>query len=99
MSAQPAAGQYGPDPDDIMRRLPSDQRESFLHDYRSALDAAHETWRYRQLQAVLQLWHLRASAYEQPDYPQRAAEARAGAPGTFTTAEDAIPGWPRPASV
>jgi hypothetical protein len=98
MSAQPAAERPGPEPDDIMRRLPSDQRESFLHDYRAALDAAHETWRYRQLQAVLQLWHLRATAYEQPDYSQRAAEARAGTPGMFAAAEDVIPGWPRPAS-
>jgi hypothetical protein len=98
MSAQPAAERHGPDPDDIIRRLPPDQRDSFLHDYRAALDAAHETWRYRQLPAVLQLWHLRATAYEQPDYSQRAAEARAGAPGTFTAAEDAIPGWSRSAS-
>ncbi|GAA3795439.1 hypothetical protein GCM10022226_13500 [Sphaerisporangium flaviroseum] len=80
------------DPEEILRRLPVDQRERFVHEYRSALDAAHEVWRYRQLQEVLHLWNLRAAAYAQPDFQQRAAEAAGGEPGLFVSVEQ-IPGW------
>ncbi|MFF5260325.1 DUF6247 family protein [Actinomadura viridis] len=84
---------HGPlDPEDILRRLPHDERDRFIRDYRSALDAAHELWRYRQLQDVLRLWHLRATAYARPDFKARAEEARTGA-GDFAPADEAIPGW------
>jgi hypothetical protein len=97
MTTEPAE-RPGPEPEDILRRLPPQERERFLRDYRAALEAAHEIWRYRQLQEVLRLWHLRASAYAQADFPQRAAEARVGGPGRFVPAQDVLPGWPRPAS-
>lgn len=76
-----------------MRRLPMEERDRFAHDYRSALDAAHELWRYRQLQDVLRLWYLRAAAYAQPCFQQRAEEARGGKPERFVPAEQAVPGW------
>jgi hypothetical protein len=82
----------GLDPEDILRRLPHDQRDRFIRDYRCALDAAHEVWRYRQLQEVLRLWHLRATAYAHPDFAERAEEARTGDPAVFVSAEEAIPG-------
>ncbi|WP_369076983.1 DUF6247 family protein [Actinomadura madurae] len=51
MTAGPLNHDHDPlDPEDILRRLPYDERERFIRDYRSALDAAHELWRYRQLQ-------------------------------------------------
>ncbi|MBO4274570.1 DUF6247 family protein [Microbispora triticiradicis] len=56
------------DPDDILARLPERYHERFLAEYREAMvTAAHETWRYRQLQEVLQIWHLRTRR------PRRAA--------------------------
>jgi hypothetical protein len=92
MTAEPL--EHGPlDPEDILRRLPHDQRDRFIRDYRSALDAAHELWRYRQLQEVLRLWNLRAAAYAGPDFAERAEQARRGDAAVFTSAEEAIPGW------
>jgi hypothetical protein len=92
MTAEPL--DYGPlDPEDIIRRLPHDERDRFIQDYRSALDAAHELWRYRQLQEVLRLWHMRATAYARPDFAERAQQARTGDPAVFTPAGEAIPGW------
>ncbi|SPT64512.1 DUF6247 family protein [Actinomadura madurae] len=94
MTAEPLNHDHGPlDPEDILRRLPHDERERFIRDYRSALDAAHELWRYRQLQEVLRLWHMRATAYSRPDFADRARQARTGDPNTFTDAAEAIPGW------
>lgn len=68
-----------PDPETILRRLPEVERESFLREYRAALDAAHEVWRYRQLQEVLTRWNLVAIATSQPGYAQALAEARSAA--------------------
>jgi hypothetical protein len=61
-----------PDPETILRRLPEAERDSFLREYRAALDAAHEVWRYRQLPEVLTRWSLVAITTSQPGY----AEAR-----------------------
>lgn len=91
MTAEPLDG-FGPDPDDIVGRLPERERERFLAEYHRALDAAHETWRYRQLRDLLRLWHLRAIAYAQPDYLERAQDAITGR--DFIPAEQVIPGWP-----
>jgi len=92
MTAEPL-GHDPLDPEDILRRLPHDERERFIRDYRSALDAAHELWRYRQLQEVLRLWHMRATAFASPDFAVRARQARTGDPAVFISADDAIPGW------
>lgn len=81
------------DPEEIPRRLPVGERERFVHEYRSALDAAHEVWRYRRLQEVLHLWNLRAAAYGQADFEQRAREASSAQPGEFVPAEQVFPGW------
>ena len=84
MTAEPL--ERGPlDPEEILRRLPREERERFIREYRSALDAAHEIWRFRQPQDVLRLWHLRAVAYAQPDFKERAEQARTGS-GDFTPA-------------
>jgi alkylhydroperoxidase/carboxymuconolactone decarboxylase family protein YurZ len=64
------------DPGDILRRLPEAEHDSFLAEYHAALDAAHEVWRYRQLQEVLTQWNLVAIATSQPGYAEALAEAR-----------------------
>jgi hypothetical protein len=64
------------DPETILRRLPDAERESFLREYRAGLDAAHEVWRYRQLQEVLTRWNLVAITTSQPGYAEALAEAR-----------------------
>jgi hypothetical protein len=93
MTAEPI--DHGPlNPEDILRRLPAGERDRFLREYHSALEAAHELWRFRQLQDVLRLWHLRAVAYAQPDFADRAEQARAGDPAAFIPAAETIPGWP-----
>ncbi|WP_283139329.1 DUF6247 family protein [Rhizohabitans arisaemae] len=92
MSAQSLESHDPLDPDTILRDLPPGERDRFLVDYRAALAAAHETWRYRQLQDVLRLWHMRAVAYAQPDFTARARAARADR-GERVPAEQAIPGW------
>ncbi|GIH97868.1 DUF6247 family protein [Planobispora siamensis] len=92
MSAQPVEQSAGYDPDEILHRLDERHHAAFLADYRAAMvAAAHETWRYRQLQEVLKLWHLRAVMYASPSYAQARADADAGVPGI--PAEDVIPGW------
>lgn len=98
MTAEPLNHDHGPlDPEGILRRLPHEERERFIRDYHSALDAAHELWRYRQLQEVLRLWHMRATAYARPDFAERAQQARTGDPAVFTDAAETIPGWPESA--
>jgi len=67
------------DPEAILRSLPEAERESFLREYRAALDAAHEVWRYRQLQEVLTRWNLVALTTSQPGYAEALAEARSTA--------------------
>jgi hypothetical protein len=79
------------DPDDIVSRLPEKYREPFLHEYRAALDAAHDTWRYRELRRVLNLWHLRALMYADPGHEQARREAAQGV--HCVPAEQVIPGW------
>ena len=63
-------------PASILRRLPEPERESFLAEYRAALDAAHEVWRYRQLQEVLRRWDLVTVTTSQPGYSETLDEAR-----------------------
>lgn len=79
------------DPETILWELPSLERERFVQEYNSALDAAHEVWRYKQLQEVLRLWSLRARAYAQPDFRQRAREAAINEPDRFVPAGQNLP--------
>jgi hypothetical protein len=81
MTAQPVEP-HGADPRDpelILARLPEQYRPMFLAEYQAAAEAAaHEVWRYKQLQELLQTWHLRAVAYSRPGFAQRRADAAAG---------------------
>ncbi|GLW22931.1 DUF6247 family protein [Microbispora triticiradicis] len=92
MTAQPVEHHDPHDPDDILARLPEQYHERFLAEYREAMvAAAHETWRYRQLQEVLKIWHLRAIAYSRPGHERARREAREGI--NVVPAEDVIPRW------
>jgi Family of unknown function (DUF6247) len=92
MTAQPVEP-YGDDPRDpelILARLPERFQRIFLDEYRAAAEAAaHEVWRYKQLQELLRSWHLRAVAYSQPDLAQRRADAGAGR-GTYVSLEQVL---------
>lgn len=83
------------DPEQILRHLPPGERERFLGEYRTALDAAHEVWRYRHLQEVLARWELVAVATSKPGYGQARDEARAGT-GQYTSLEEVIARRPGP---
>ncbi|MEV4252802.1 DUF6247 family protein [Spirillospora sp. NPDC049652] len=72
MTAHPPSS---PDPSEILRMLPERWHEAFLTDYREALEAAHEVWRWRQLRDLLHLWRLRAAAYSTPGFDASVEEA------------------------
>ncbi|MFF0250746.1 DUF6247 family protein [Streptosporangium sandarakinum] len=95
LSAQPAEPRaIGHDPDEIVSRPPERYRARFLAEYREAMvAAAHETWRWKHLAEVLNLWHLRSLTYSAPDYAQARADVVAGVPGV--PADIVIPGWPQ----
>jgi hypothetical protein len=92
MTAQPM--QSSPDdPVEILRLLPEQWHAQFLTEYRGALDAAHEVWRFQQLRDVLHLWRLRAAAYSDPQFEEAAQAARENRAEEFIPAERVIPGW------
>lgn len=92
MTAEPLRDTWY-DPEEILRTLPERWHEQFLADYRNALDAAHDVWRFRQLRDVLHLWRLRALAFADPDFESAARAAREGRSEEFVPAEQVIPGW------
>lgn len=81
MSAQPVE-QPGNDPRDpavIVERLPEQVREQFLREYEAAMTAAaHEVWRYKEVQKLLQQWSLLAAAYSKTDFLDRAEDVKHG---------------------
>lgn len=90
MTAQPIHEEDPRDPEQILARLPERERDQFLREYRAAAKAAaHEVWRYKELQTLLFRWHLIAIATRQPDYYQRLEEAKAGI-GDYVDWADAI---------
>lgn len=92
MTAEPIL-ESGEDPAEILRVLPVQWHEQFLGEYHSALDAAHEVWRFQQLRDLLHLWRLRAVAYSNPGFDRAAQAAREGRADEFVPADQVIPGW------
>jgi hypothetical protein len=80
------------DPLVILRDLPEREHEEFLHQYRRAVDAAHDPAGYQHLRRLLHVWSLTAIAASQAGYYEELAAACAG---TVTTVPvtDAIPDW------
>jgi hypothetical protein len=92
MTAQPLHG-AADDPAEILRALPEQWHEQFLSEYHSALEAAHEVWRFQQLREVLHLWHLRAVAYSNPAFEEAAQAVRENRTDEFVPADHILPGW------
>lgn len=78
MAAEPVAHEDPRDPEVILRRLPMRERETFLRQYRAAVDAAHEVAGYRKLQQLLHAWSLRVVAVNRPGYYEALEEVRQG---------------------
>lgn len=67
------------DPQVILDQLPARERATFLAEYHSAVDAAHNPAGYQGLRRLLTRWHLIAGALSTPGYHQALEEARAAA--------------------
>jgi Family of unknown function (DUF6247) len=97
VTAQPIDhhGEDPRDPEHILHTLPEHFRALFLSEYHAAVDAAHEVSGYRKLAELLQLWSLRAAAYSQPDFFERAEQAANAHlyPGSFRPIEEIVPDW------
>jgi hypothetical protein len=82
MTALPVEPQEDPlDPERILRALPERERETFLTQYRRAVDDAHDPAGWKQLRRFLRLWAMRAIAVAQPGYYEARDRTRRGAPG------------------
>jgi hypothetical protein len=92
MSAEPVQVEDPNDPEVILRDLPEQERAQFLHQYREAVDAAHDLAGYRRLQRLLRAWRLTAIATGRAGYYEELDAVRNGSART-TPAEDAIPNW------
>lgn len=78
-----------PSPERILRALPEGERETFLAEYRHALDEARDPAGWPDLQRFLRLWAMRAIAVAQPGYYEAREAARTGTGGGMLL-EDAI---------
>ena len=76
-------------PERILRALPERERETFLAEYRHALDEARDPAGWPDLQRFLRLWAMRAIAVAQPGYYEAREAARTGTGGGMLL-EDAI---------
>ena len=78
-----------PDPERILRTLAGAERETFLAEYRQAIDEARDPAGWPELRRFLRLWSFRAIAVNQPGYYEAWEQARAGTGGGMLL-EDAI---------
>lgn len=80
MSALPAdQEQENPlDPERILRVLPDRERETFLAQYRQAVDGARDPAGWKHLQRFLRLWAGRAISANRPGFYAARAQALAG---------------------
>ena len=77
------------DPESILRALPERERETFLAEYRRAVDDARDPARWPELRRFLRLWAWRAVAVAEPGYYESWEQANAGTGGGMLL-EDAI---------
>jgi hypothetical protein len=94
MTAQPVYDSDPHDPVMILTALPEELRAQFRAEYAAAVDSARRPEEYSQLQDLLRLWRLRATAYASPGYDQRLESSRRGDAAEFIPAGQLIPGWP-----
>ena len=84
MSAPPAdaAPQGDPlDPERILQALPAPERETFLAQYRRAVNDALDPAGWKALRRFLRLWAMHALAVNQPGYYEARDAARQGTGG------------------
>ena len=77
------------DPEQILRSLPERERETFLAEYRRAVDGANDPAGWPELRRFLRLWAWRAIAVAEPGYYEARELARAGRGGGMLL-EDAL---------
>ena len=77
------------DPERILRSLPDRERETFLAEYRRAVDEARDPAGWPELRRFLRLWSFRAIAVNQPGYYEAWEQASAGTGGGMLL-QDAI---------
>ena len=77
------------DPGQILRSLPDRERETFLAEYRRAVDDARDPARWPELRRFLRLWAWRAVAVAEPGYYKSWEQAKHGH-GRRMLLEDAI---------
>jgi hypothetical protein len=87
LPAEPCDDQL--DPQRILTGLPEDERELFLSEYRTAVDAARDPAGWATLVRLLRMWGHHAGAARQPGYPE-ALEGALGSSGGGMFLEDAI---------
>ncbi|WP_283136418.1 DUF6247 family protein [Rhizohabitans arisaemae] len=68
------------------------QRESFLSEYRSALQPAVDPWRFHLLEQVLHQWDLRSQAYLRDGYREVVKAAATDAETEGTSPDEPVPG-------
>ena len=59
------------DPERILRVLPDREHETFLAQYRQAVDGAHDPAGWKHLKRFLRLWAGRAIAANRPGFTRR----------------------------
>jgi hypothetical protein len=76
----------------ILRDLPDREREEFLNQYRTAVDAAGDPAGCEQLRRMLHVWSLAVVAASQPGCYEDLAAVRDGTAPTVPVT-GAIPDW------
>ena len=89
LPVDPTPRENSPDPDSILRALPGREWETFLAEYRRAVDGAHDPAGWPELRRFLRLWTWRAVAVAEPGYYESWEQANAG-PGGGMLLEDAL---------
>jgi Family of unknown function (DUF6247) len=89
LPVDPTPREDSPDPESILRALPERERETFLAEYRRAVDGAHDPAGWPELRRFLRLWTWRAVAAAEPGYYESWEQANAGTGGGMLL-EDAL---------
>jgi hypothetical protein len=87
LPANPPQQENPLDPERILRSLPERERETFLAEYRRAVDEARDPARWSELRRFLRLWAWRAVAVAEPGYYEARDRARAGTGGGMLLAD------------
>ena len=88
LPVDPTPREDPPDPESILRAARTG-RETFLAEYRRAVDDARDPARWPELRRFLRLWAWRAIAVAEPGYYESWEQANAGTGGGMLL-EDAI---------